>query len=608
MLSITYNTYDIPLDESFSMRFSWVNPACFFDKIPGAAGLGIDIPVNDYTQAVFGHPNRFEKYSSGNDRKFKGVHIRFNGVLLMSGVLNITSATSETYSAWLQSDMGAIGEEQREKFITDLDWDDASMVDQVLENKGSFDDATDDYCTGEITNKKFWEEIGKEIEEDEEYFNDDGELDTRRVTITQTKADHRDNFDYEVNADNNGIAKVSGNGCVVSPFLFLRFVLNHIFKVNKYFIDSTRDAFNNLTGYKNLALFNNYNIMQPIMVTETKYVYVTDPITGDRHINGVEFIKSISWELREFDYLQLVPRVNIGDLILGIQNMLNIVFVFGVDNRVAIIDREACLTGSVIDISGYFGGEWIIGERKDVSLKFVSEFDKNDSIFADNFHDLSERRADFKDDVLGIDDLEDIASPEYGEIRHVLWGDDWYEYKWDVDSNYAEENLFAEFDKVGWAYASCGPQPMFYGTGDEIEEIKTCISTLYRRNDLIYLTAMQNGSIKQMRNTWNNFSPRLLFHLDYNTVDVVNSEELTSLRWDGTDGLLEKRWKNWAAFWANRLSVEGDFNLPLNVMLYVINNITSKFKTAEGEFIIEEMEVEFGLHVIGKTHIKGYKV
>ncbi len=56
------------------------------------------------------------------------------------------------------------------------------------------------------------------------------------------------------------------------------------------------------------------------------------------------------------------------------------------------------------------------------------------------------------------------------------------------------------------------------------------------------------------------------------------------------------------------MPVEGDFNLPLNVLYYVINNITNKFKTQEGEFIIEEMEVEFGLHVIGKTHIKGYKV
>jgi hypothetical protein len=46
----------------------------------------------------------------------------------------------------------------------------------------------------------------------------------------------------------------------------------------------------------------------------------------------------------------------------------------------------------------------------------------------------------------------------------------------------------------------------------------------------------------------------------------------------------------------------------MNVLIYVTENITGKFKTARGEFIIEELETEFSLHNVGVTRVKGYKI
>lgn len=624
MLSITYNTYDIPLDESFVMRFSWVNPACKFDKVPGAAGLGIDIPVNDYTRGVFGHPNRFEKYSAGNDRKFPDVAIRFSGVVLMVGTLNITNATSETYTGWLQSQVGVIGEEQRERKINELQlpgeiepWSNYRI--QLFENKNNFDQDVDNYCTGEHYNPRFWEEIGRTVTDTEEYYDDDGLKKPREIEITLLAKYHKDYFNFLVNkTQNGGTAITTGQGCVVSAFLFLNFLLKEVFKRCSIFIDPDNNAFTDtLDNYRNIAVYNNYNLMVPTITTEDKDAWERDPVTGQDVYVGSKEIKTFSWELGDqggFDYVHLIPGVNVGDFIMGIQNLLNIVFHFRDDSKVVVIDRLEILTMDAFDLSSYLLGEWIIGERKNTTLKFVSEYDKDDALISDNFHDLTDRRHDFGEPVRYKEDLDALALPDYGEIRHVIENDEWYEYKWDVGINNDGVSEISEFDRVGWVKVSTGPQPVFYGTGDELEEIKTNVYTPYTHEYQLRISKMQNGVIAPTRNLWNNFTPCFFFYVSDNSISTRNAGQYnTSLQWVDRQGLNEiglftRRWEPWAAFWNNRLPVEGDFNLPLNVLYYVINNITSKFKTEQGEFIIEEMEVEFGLHMIGKTHIKGFKL
>lgn len=622
MLTITYNNHDIPVDEGFSMRFSWVNPACYFDKIPGAVGLGIEIPVNDYSQAIFGSPNRFEKYSSGSDRKFSGVYVRYDGVLLMTGTLNITSANQETYSGWLQSLVGVVGEEQRERKINELQlssenepWGNYRM--QYFENKDTYDPDSDDFCTGEHYNRRFWEEIGRTVMDAEEYFDDNGVRQSRQVEISRLMKLHRDNFNFLVNKSHpDGGVIASGEGCVVSAFLFLHFLLKEVFKRCQFFIDPDNDAFTDeLDDYRSLAVYNNYNLMEPTIITEEKENWEQDEITGDWGLSGYQEIKNLVWQLgnqESIDYVHLVPGINIGEFLLGLQNMLNIIFFFKDDRRVAIVDRLGILSMTPFDLSSYLTENWIIGDRKNTTLKFIVEYDKNDAIISDSFHDLTDRRNDFGDPVRYLEDLEDLT-PEFGEIRHVIETDEWYEYKWDVSVNNDGESTPAEFDRIGWVRASTGPQPVLYGTGDEIEEIKTNVYTPYTHWNELTLAKLQNGIILPTRHLWNSFSPCVFFYLGQNSISNKNVSVTKSLQWVDRQalneiGLFQNRWKSWASFWSNRLPVEADFNLPLNVLYYVINNITNKFKTQEGEFIIEEMEVEFGLHVIGKTHIKGYKV
>jgi len=232
---------------------------------------------------------------------------------------------------------------------------------------------------------------------------------------------------------------------------------------------------------------------------------------------------------------------------------------------------------------------------------------------ADHFHELSDRREDFAEPIDSVTELELIENAEIGEIRHCEWEDEYHEWKWEVVEEYNEIQQRYYENKLGWVFASSGPQPEWYGTGETVEEIKTLLSTLYMHWKVGGLAVSQRGTFSYQKSLWNNFSPRLVFYAGQDGVDITSKEDdgttgTVCLRWYGENGLLNKRWPKWNAFWKNRLPVEGEFDLPLNVVWMVINNITSKFSTVHGEFVIEEMEIEFGMELIGRAKIKGYKV
>jgi hypothetical protein len=306
----------------------------------------------------------------------------------------------------------------------------------------------------------------------------------------------------------------------------------------------------------------------------------------------------------QFNYAQLLPRSTYKDFLLGLQNTLNVVFRFRNDGKVDIIDRNEILTGDAIDINQYRVGNWVMGEKKDVTLKFVPEYDDDDGRYNSGFTDLSDRRADYGEPVADYAALLAIASPTIGELRRVIDTGKIYEYKWKV---VRQEDQFlneVQLDALGWQFVSNGPQPYFYGTAGEEEEIKSAVSAL--QTDLYgvaYIPSVnQRGNLTMMKNVFEDFTMRLI------ATDALLLGSQAGLQWDDDYGLFNTRWSKWARFWATRQPVEATFQFPLNVLLYVTENIFSKFRTTEGEFIIEEIETEFNLNMIGETRVKGYKV
>lgn len=599
MLTLHYNDREIPTSRDFSLRMEWVNPVCFMDSIPGNAGLGIEIPVNDYSRTIFGNPQRFEKHTIGPDRSFPGFGVRFGGVLLMSGTLNITNATAETYSGWLQSELGVLGEQQRDRFLPDMGWKEGV----VFENKDYYDAKVDHYYPYPIMNGAFWNGKGREVAVTKAYTDEDGEAHkVGEMTGYLTMVFRRD-FQRIVNQVGEGGVRTTGEACVVSPFLYLRYVIREMLRLNGFYI-GRNDMINPLVDLgleRFLVLYHNFNIMQQLIQVElTQYSYY------DQDLNAVveqtvQSVSNMEWVLNPFGYKNLLPRVAMKDFILGLQNYLNYVFVFRSLEKVDIIDRNAVVEGEAFDLDPYFSGQWVIGQRKQVSVKFMAEFDREDRMFGQEYHDLSDRKSDFREAVDSFAELEAMENPQLGELRLVKQENRIYEYRWKVltsqDIMYRETQL----DALGWDFVSSGPQPFVYGESKAVEEITTCFSTLQETREGYGLpVVLQQGNLEKMKNAWVDFSPRLV-----NTGKLLHPE---ALFWEGENGLFEKRWKRFARFWTTRLPVEGEFDLPLGVLHYVTGNITAKYRTMHGEFLIESVETEFSSNMVGKTRIKGYKL
>ena len=568
-------------------------------EIPGNAALGIDIPVNDFSRTIFGNPHRFEKNLAQADRSFPGFEVRFSGVLLLSGTLNITNATTDKYSGWLQSELGTLGQQQRDRFLPDLEWKQGVE----FQNKEFYDAHEDEYCPYPILNGAFWNGKGRETAVVREYTDEDGQVHQVGEMIGYLTMVFRRDFYRMVNFREGGTIKTQDEGCVVSPFLYLRYVIREMLRLNRFFIDRN-DMINTLVDLgleKFLVLYHNFNIMQQFFFTNPfEYTYFDHDLGAMVGRWESQIYRSL-WFLEKFDYHGLLPRVSMKDFIIGLQNYLNYVFVFRSLGKVDIVDRNAILEGEAFDLDPWFSGEWIIGERKSVTLKFISEFDKEDRMFGQQYHDLTHRRADFKEAVWTFTDLEGITSPEMGELRLVKDENRIYEYKWKVLTS--EDVMFREtqLDALGWEFISSGPQPFVYGESDQIEEIKTAFSTLQQIREGYGLpVVLQQGNLEKMKNAWVDFTPRLI-----NTSELLHPG---ALYWEGENGLFQKRWKHFARFWANRHPVEGEFSLPLNVLYHVTRNITGKFRTMHGEFIIEKVETEFGSNMVGTTKIKGYKL
>lgn len=608
------NNKPIVVDQDFSARMSWVNPACFFDKIPGNAGLGMDFPVNEYTRAIFGNPERFEKYSQASDRKFPGFEIRAKGILIEAGTLVITDANSERYSAWLQSELGVMGESQRDKFINDLDWKQGVE----FEYKSSYNPEEDEYCVVKIRNDHFWEGKGAHGNVIIPFENDDQEPDLREEYVNylgDTFMKETESIINEPPADyiqDLPPGEPDPNvGKVVSPYLFFTYLLKEALRLNRFYI--REHPFNQIHAAKFLVVYNNYSVFDITPITREREFTTFNRRRNRYETVQREVIESTRWQLVPFAYRDLITRIPMKDFLLSIQNFLNVAFVFNPDRTINIIDREGVLDSPAIDLTPFLVGQWEKKEQVHVSLKFKAEYDKNDANFGDEFHDLSDRWQDFRDSVETYNDLLNITSRHnpnadrtLGQLRYVRSENKIYEFKWTVHNN--EESNFSEEQTniLAWEFVSSGPQFFVYRNGDTVEEIETRISTL--QMDGADLTAKQAGNVNALRNLWSDFSFRLFYYIGGTSGSVNNGNHFSSLNWEGEYGIFNRRWRKWARFWANRLPVEADFDFPLNVLDYVRRNITSKFRTEQGEFIIEEMETELGIDQVGKTRIRGYKL
>lgn len=624
MLAFYINNEPLLLDMNTSVRITWANPACFFDSIPGDVALGLRIPVNEVNRMLLGNPERFEKYNSSSSREIEGFEIRYSGKLLIGGTLVIQTASNKQYSGWVRSNVGNLGKEHREKYIYEIP---SFNEDVSFTNKADYDPDTDAYGCPEIYNPYFFKEKGRKKPyyrwianpdwwpgsdedqfEEEEYESEIITEGFRKYAYWRVNKRNPDNTVYL------GTFMFAGPDLldyvpitVVSPMLFLNFTLDKIFRDAHFFIDE--NALADDDDLKRLIIYNNYDITR-MGFGATEELPFNSPWNDEQTNKARGF--AIEFVFRDYNdtfrYKDLLPKVQLKDFLLGIQNLVNVCFHFRPDRRVNIIDRESIITGGTIDIDPFMLNEWEMGEKKDVTLKFMFKHDDDDTLFQERWEDVEPRREDEKEPVANFAALDSIEEPTIGEVRYLIENNTYVQYMWyqlvKINQDTGDEETT---DMLGWKHIAIGFQNGYFNTEKEDEEtIETVFSTLQHNVVAGIPEVQQPGNIKSTKYAYENFSPRLLFYTGNNGGNYET--DTYSIDWEKKDtGLIASRWIKWAKFWSQRQPVTGEANLPINALDYIINNITSKFRHRGGEFIIEELETEFTLNKIGVTTIRGYK-
>lgn len=629
MLTFTLNNRAFLLNTETSVRLTWVNPACNTTEFPGDIGMGIEIPANDHNRALLGYPERFEKLRTGTDYEFPDFEIRYSGYLLMRGTFVVQSANLTSYSGWLRSTVGNFGKEHREKYIADIP---AFIVEKSFVNKANYDVDNDPYGCPLIYNPEFFYEKSRKVtvtrkaanpnyvdlswwedlwnKQQQPYIDEPFETEELTEAFLQSAShfinDQNPDFTIKTPSSSCIAGKIHLQPLdthVVSPMLFLNYVLKQLFLDAGLVLNSNFLATH--TDFKKLIIYNNYDITNMYFNTEGEVV--------SGNFSDGDFVKYYSYKIgqifrdyeKTFQFKNLLPKIQLKDFLLSIQNLLNVFFHFRSDGKVDIIDRESIFSNPAIDISSYMVNQWELEISKSVALKFSFEHDANDMFFQERWEDIDDLRELEGDPVDTWADLDTIVSPEIGEVRYIISDNIYvrYDYIQSEEENPDTGNPL-QTDALGWQHLSIGFQNGYYNRGkEEEEEIKTKFSTLIGDQTV---SVQQPGNIQSMKFAYQNFSPRLLFYLGNNRAKFETAN--ISLDWEKSNtGLFATRWKKWAQFWSQRQPVTREADLPLNVLDYMIRNIYSNYRSREGEFIIESIETEFSTNRIGVSTIKGYK-
>jgi len=649
MLTLTLNSQVIPLPVDFSMRLTWKSPVVDFEKIPSGYGLGLSIPINEHTSLIFGRSERFTKYRSGNDQKFQGFEVRFSGLLLMAGTLTITGVSKGAYDATLIDQVGVLGEKEQERSILEI----PEFAEEIeWQNSTNFSPDTHPYCCFPVKNPEFFKDKGLMDERVKQQLNEEtGELEDVTYDCEILRYVFDKTVDSKVNAINpyvGGIWAKTGNISltidrthkpqikeyeaadltVVSPFFFLNHVIAKALKSNNIFVKT--NFLDVDTDLRTLCIYNNFDMTLntfdvsfigpgyewKINIYDDLFEGRTPPPAGEQTVKSMG--KRIVSYKRDYTKPILaknhLPKMKLGDLLLSTQNLTNCCFHFLPNNTVNVFSRDEIIAGTSIDLNSYFLEPWAIGEKKNTALKFIWDHDGQDLVFGERFTDLSDRISDIKTPVDNWDALQLLTGSTEGEIRFLIQDNIYAEYKWISQTTYDQDTHKEQTtDVLGWQEISIGYQNGWFRYGrEEVEEIKTAWSTLSGKYyDVVVakrgLFTKQQGNMNSWLAPQQAFSPRLLLYNGEN--DGGNESFTLALDWSKAGkGILAKYWKFWNPFWANRLPVTGEFDLPVNMLRHLIYNICSKYRTREGEFLIEEMSCDIFIDRIGITEIKGFKV
>lgn len=628
MLTLTLNGNHIPLPHNFSMHLTINSPVCDFEKIPFSYSIDFTLPVNRHISAILGKPERVAKLRSGNDQKFTGFEVRFAGSLFIAGTLTV-STSGNSYNCTLTDLVGELSEKEQERSILDIP---KFNEDLIWENKANYDPENHQYCCFPVSNPEFFKDKGVVVKRTVYENGPSGLKPTKETYETEVLSFcFNKTAGNKVNALNSGYIKTTdsnidltrlaekyntystGSVTVVSPFFYLKNIITESLKANQLHL--VESILNSSLVYRNICIYNNFDITESdYLFADSGLYYLTYEEHGDTAISNIDLTKSVgtkinsyvrTYQNKKIRIKNHLPKISIGELLVSTQNLINVCFDFLPNRTVKCFWREDLITRPAINIDKYFTGEWFPVEKKSIALKFVREHDQYDQVFKTRYTDLSDRIDDIKDPVSSWADLQNIVQPKEGDIRKITSTGTFVEFRLitQVESDPQTKEEITR-DVLGWEEISIGLQDGWYEYGrEETEEIKTRWSTCY--GDASNTLVNQPGDQEFWKSKQESFSPRLLIYKGLNLGG--NQTANFSFEYEGTNGIIEKCWKQTARWWANRLSLEGYFNFSANALRSIIWNKCLPYRTRETAFMIQKIDVDLFIDRIGPAKLTVFK-
>lgn len=604
MITATLNSKPLYLPRTFSFEHVRQGQMPVKNEISGDYVPEISLPDVPINRELLGHPQRFS-IAGYAAREFPGFQLRVNGSLKIAGTLVVREYSKGAFQCYVIGLVGELGKRQREKSIRKF----ATMQQKVLFNrKASYDPATDLYCTPEIRNNNFFGNFGRSAT-----VNINGEpvetttmnkwfYQTTGFVVNKNEATGvmRPISSFDPRIINQNVAIT-----VISPYMFLFRTIELLLAEEGYVLFRNDLTENN--DLKNIIIYNNFDITETTYLTLGEYadannVYLHRRVNRSRIRNLVRMMGS------RVKFANLLPEMNLNELLLSMQNLFNVIV--SVDNfsRMYFVDRESIFETPPQDLDKYFVGEWGIGEKKNIAIRFKIEKDDTDEATSENDFDPAERLGDFIEPVKTIEDLpgsDENGEPsvEIGTLCLVKSTGNVYEFQIYNDDEFADIQGFSEVT-LGWVVVGNITSYEYFNlsAGLEIEDIESSFGTLVEDGDMPFTS--QPGSGESKFEFQKAFKGRLLF---YNGgAQCSNQTDNYSMSFRGPNGFVAKRWPKTAEWWCHRQPVNCTMRLPESVLNTF--DINQKKRTRHGEFIIEKMVTKYTHDGTGETQIEGYKV
>lgn len=626
MLELSLNNNIIPLPRDFRMRVTIKSPFFQFDKIPFSYSLDFSLPINEYTSAIFAHPERITKRRWGTENKYSGFKVTFKGSLFLSGSVTLT-VQGKSYSLTAVDAVGVLNDATQEKSITDL-----LKLNEELDfiNVANYDPDVHPYCCFPVINNLFFKDKSKKVtrpvmvnepgvglvESEDEYETEALSYCFSKTTESTVNAKNGDGTIKELASTINVSGAASyetGQVTVVTPFFFLNSIIKLALKENNIHI--IENYINDHPVLKNLCIYNNYDITE--MAYDTGLVNLTRLFSNfmsfdgstpieDYSSSGAEVVSYVRSYLNKLTAKNHVPKMKVGEMLLSTQNEFNLMFDFLPNSTVNVFSREELMSMEAINIDKYLIGKLEPGKMENTAIKFIRQTDDQDLVFSERFVNLDDRRGDIKEPVADWDALLALTFPQQGDIRYIAASNKFAEYKWATSS---ETDKFTQKDYtkdlLGWEEISISLQNGWYQYGrTTVKEIETTWGTCFSVAGKILVN--QPGQQKSWKASERSFTPRLLIYLGNNTGG--NEHPDLSFEYEKAgNGLLAKCWKKTSRMLANALPMTVYANFPVNVLHSIIFNKCLPYRNDEASFFIDEFNFDLMIDRVGTVEMKVYK-